>query len=191
MIKECKDYVDEVQQLFPELTKQQVSYILRYGMNKYLSLNKNGFDIQIRKNKKDQSYFIYTGNLVNDPLRKVKYSQIKKSDKDCYKAIIKGEVYDGYYYFGANRYKYNEIMRSMNNKSFKYIHFENITFTTIEKELYHKKFFDYIFRMKFPIFLGIRFKKKKYKYDKTLIELVSEKKDGVWHKNQQTRSLED
>ena len=91
MIKECKDYVDEVQQLFPELTKQQVSYILRYGMNKYLSLNKNGFDIQIRRNKKDDSYFIYTGNLVNDPLRKVKYSQRKKSDKDCYKAIIKGD----------------------------------------------------------------------------------------------------
>lgn len=50
-IKRIEDYYDEVQNRFPDLTRQEIDKILKHGMRSFFTLNARGADVLIKSDK--------------------------------------------------------------------------------------------------------------------------------------------
>jgi len=64
MVKESKDYIEELQKYFPELCKKELKEIIDYGLKAYAYSNIYGADVLIKKT--NDPIVIHTGPLGYD-----------------------------------------------------------------------------------------------------------------------------
>ena len=106
------DYVDEVAQQFPELTKDEVKRILVYGWKMILQYVSAGNDISITTPK----FFFFIGILPMQKLSIFKNYCIKLARRIQYMFTRTNSKWDGYYYFGRTENQYIDYIKQSNKK---------------------------------------------------------------------------
>lgn len=145
------DYIDKVQEAFPELSKKQIDAILKTGLRSFVNHHRYGADTYIRSN----FFTMYTGRLYQDIKKFFKYSIDKQHLKLRIKEKKKRELWDGYYYFALSEddyQKYKSILKK--NKRKREITFSYKMLYRIPEELLLEKWNKYIYRMHFSEYQG-------------------------------------
>lgn len=171
-VKNINDYLDKMQEKYPDVSKQDLRKILSYGWKQLYLLNSYGGDTII----KNKNLWCYIGHLKKDSLEYFKY-YIKKLAlriKILYKR--KKIPWDGYYYFALNNVQYQEYLNSKKKRGRprKHFTFTNIVLYQILDEcklLQHEK--KYIFRIPYLSTVNYSFFLEKLTTDKA--ELIIER----------------
>ena len=140
-ITNVNDYVDQVHEKFPELTKEEVKRILVYGWKMVVQYASNGNDIAVRTNK----FFFFIGRIPTNSLKLFENYCFKLSKRIAYMFQRTKSKWDGYYYFSRNEQQYIDYIKQKNKK---YKTFKNVYLYKILEELKVKEASKpYIFRL--------------------------------------------
>lgn len=122
------DYMDAVCEKFSHLTREEIRKILIFGFRSYFYLNKSKADTMFR----NDFFLMYTGTLFADYFKYHKYYRFKYGMKYRIKNKVKGEPFDGFYYFGLtdDLYRFYESQEGEPVKIF-----ENISLFRLLDEL--------------------------------------------------------
>ena len=113
-ITNINDYVDEVAEQFPELSKEDVKRILVYGWKMILQYSSAGNDIFIFSGK----LFFFIGELRNNALKNFKVYCTKLAKRIRFMFKRTNSQWDGYYYFTRSESQYKEYL-SQSKKKYK------------------------------------------------------------------------
>ena len=140
-VTNINDYVDEVWQKFPELTKDEVKRILVYGWKQIIQYISAGNDVQIVTNKE----FYFFGKIPVGGLKTFINYCYKLQKRIAYMFKRTKSEWDGYYYFALTENQYKEYL-SQNRKTYKI--FKNIILYKLLEQLKIKEYNKhYIFRL--------------------------------------------
>lgn len=135
------DYVDEVAEKFPELTKDEVKRILVYGWKQIIQYVSAGNDVSILTPK----FFFFIGKIPKNSLQAFKNYCYKLSKRISYMFKRTNSKWDGYYYFTRSENQYIEYLKQ--NKR-KYKVFKNVFLYKLLEEIKIKDpISPYIFRL--------------------------------------------
>lgn len=170
-IVRSKDYIDEINKLFPDISRNDIKKIMDYGWRQLYLLNSYGGDVIIRNN----TFWSYVGRLTYDSKKHFRYYCLKLAKRIRILYKRKKIQWDGYYYFALTEKQYQNYIsqkkkRGRPKKNFK---FENICLYKIYDECVVKQWgCKYIFKIPFPFEFGYCTYKKEYITDKAeLIEI--------------------
>ena len=158
-IKEVRDYVDDVQKKFPEVSKKDIERILKFGF-RVLHLHESyGGDILL-KSHQIPNFFFLLGELTFSNIKHFQYYVRKMITKIRVIFNKSKPIYNGYYYFALSEKQYKErIMdkQSPLGKKKKKFEYGPIMLYKVEKECLVKEYNNpYIYRI--PIITELRFK---------------------------------
>lgn len=160
MIKEVNDYVDDVHEKFPDLSRDEVKKIMQFGWRMYHYFNKCGADVSIvdwTYNK----FLMHTGILRLDSFKHYLFTLFKHRVKTRLLFKLRLLEWDGYYYFGLTEEKYKDYLEQKAKPRKKIFKFEGIYMYKLFDEVKFNKGFKYIFKTKYPD-IGYKFYLKKY-----------------------------
>lgn len=170
-IKNINDYVDDLQQKYPGISKEDIKRILNFGWKSIYLANIYGGDVCLKDNK---SWF-YIGRLTKDSLKHFHYYIRKLITKLRILYKRKNIKWDGYYYFALrdDQYKYYLKQKNKRGRPKKYFEYGNVMLYKIRGECELRQFnCKYIFRVSYNIDIGYALLKKDYKTDQAeLIEI--------------------
>lgn len=158
MVKQIKDYIDDVQKKFPYLCKDDIETILDFGVRRYLQANQMNADVSFL-NLVDDNMKIHCGNLGWDVLRHFYRWVAKWRMKERVLWKFKKKEWDGYYYIGLNDAAHKKIV----NRKVKTFH--NVYLVKIKDELKHEKWTKHIWRVPWIIDCGWKFFREKLSVD--------------------------
>lgn len=140
-ITKVDDYVDEVQKIYPELSKEEIKRILTYGWKMILQYINFGNDISIISNK----FFLFIGRIPSSALSVFNTYCYKLAKRIQYMFKRTKSKWDGYYYFARSERQYIDYL---NQKKKKYKTFQNvILFKLLEECKIKEHSKPYIFRL--------------------------------------------
>ena len=113
-ITNVNDYVDEVAEQFPDLTRDEVKRILVYGWKQIIQYVSAGNDIQIMT----PDIFFFIGRIPVNSLKAFKNYCSKLAKKIEYMFKRTNSEWDGYYYFARSENQYIEYLKQ-NKKKYK------------------------------------------------------------------------
>ena len=152
-IKTYKDYLDDLQNLYPHIDKKDLEKIMNYQFRQLYLHNSYGGDTLIQ----DRELWMYIGFLRRDSVSFFNY-YVKKL---CRKIRIlykrKKMKWDGYYYFVLTINQYEEYLQQKNKKGRpkKYFKLKNIFLYRIYDECRIRQWSHrYIFKIHSPYDLG-------------------------------------
>ena len=152
-IKTYKDYLDDLQNLYPHIDKKDLEKIMNYQFRQLYLHNSYGGDTLIQ----DRELWMYIGFLRKDSVSFFNY-YVKKL---CRKIRIlykrKKMKWDGYYYFVLTINQYEEYLQQKNKKGRpkKYFKLKNIFLYRIYDECRIRQWSHrYIFKIHSPYDLG-------------------------------------
>ena len=165
-ITTVKDYLEQLQEKFPEVSKEDIKRILEYGWKSLYLHNSYGGDTLLS----DKNLWCYIGYLKKDPVEHFNY--YKK------KLIVKLRVlyrkrkipWDGYYYFALSQEEYDKYIGPKNKKGRpkKKFTFQNIFLYQILDECkIQESSKQYIFRIPYIDYIKIKFYVKSITTDKS------------------------
>lgn len=128
--KTIEDYIPELRELFPQITKKDLRFILKYAFIKYYDAVTKACDVIIKSIS--NSFWVYTGQL--------KYDSLEWFDKYCFKLAMKIKFlyylkkypWDGYYYFALSNQQYDETFKQKKKKRGCKCTFKNIMLHTLK-----------------------------------------------------------
>jgi hypothetical protein len=173
MVKEIKDYVEEVQKKFPILSKSEINKILTYGLKMYVYAHRNHCDVKVH-NLTDEPVMMHCGRLYSDTLKHYRWWCMKWRFKERVLSKLRGEKWDGYYYIGLTDAENKNVI-----KKGKTVYFKNIYCTKLKKELYHLKYIKHIWRVPYPMDCGWKFFVKELKSEHA--EYIGENQYEKYH----------
>lgn len=153
MVKEIKDYYEQMYKLFPDVPKSDIRKILSHGWKQVYFLNSYGGDLVIN----NQTFWCYFGYLFKNSISHyIKYAK---------KMIVRLKVmrkrlgipWDGYYYFGITDKQWDKIKPNKMGRPKKRFDFGNVMLFKYKDECRLR--FDcatHIFRVKLLTYLGER-----------------------------------
>lgn len=97
MIKYVDDYIDQLQEIYPNVLRSDIKKIVNYGCRMMFRLVRRGLDVQIQ----GDDFWFYIGELTNDTDKHRKYYKRKLLEKVRYIFEAKHQ-WDGYYYVGIS-----------------------------------------------------------------------------------------
>ena len=140
-LTDVNDYVDEVQEQFPELTKEEIKRILVYGWKMILQYKSSGNDIQVLT----PNLFFFIGRIPVNALSVFKTYCYKLAKKIEYMFKRTKSEWDGCYYFARTENQYKEYLEQ-NRK--KYKTFKNVLlFKLLDECKVKESGKQYIFRL--------------------------------------------
>lgn len=152
-IKTYKDYLDDLQDLYPHIDKKDLEKIMNYQFRQLYLHNSYGGDTLIQ----DRELWMYIGFLRRDSVSFFNY-YVKKL---CRKIRIlykrKKMKWDGYYYFVLTINQYEEYLQQKNKKGRpkKYFKLKNIFLYRIYDECRIRQWAHrYVFKIHSPYDLG-------------------------------------
>lgn len=163
--KTIKDYYQQIYDLFPEVSEQDINKILSFSWKSLYLHNSYGGDTFI----KDTNLWCYIGNLKKDSLKHFYYYIKKLSLKIRVLYRRKKISWDGYYYFALAQYQYDKFIGKPNKKGRpkKKFTFENIMLYQILDECkLQESNKQYIFRIPFIDVIKFKFFIRKITTDK-------------------------
>lgn len=148
IIKRIDDYVDQLHEKYPEMSKKDILKILKMGFNFYRKLITIGCGVNIGSNEmttrtqkvgvKDK--LAYKDNLAARKAR-VKWN---RSDKE----------FDGYYYFALGKNQFAELDQEKLKKKCK-LKFKHIwLFKSAEECWLRHSYKDHFFKLRYPVDCG-------------------------------------
>ena len=140
-ITKIDDYVDQVNELYPELSKEEIKRILKYGWKMILQYVSFGNDISILSPK----FFFFIGKIPSSALAAFNTYCYKLAKRIQYMFRRTKATWDGYYYFARTEDQYVDYLQQ--NKR-KYKVFQNVMLYKLLEECKikeHNK--PYIFRL--------------------------------------------
>lgn len=159
MVKEVKDYVEDVQKKFPFLTQSEINKILTYGLKKYATANKMHADVLLQ-NVIDEPMTAFCGRLGFDSLKHYFRFLVKSRMRERCLFKFRKEKWDGYYYIGLTDNQQRQVKKRGKTTTFKRVYL-----TKLKKELFHIPFIKHIWRVPMIEDLGWRFFKEEFKSD--------------------------
>lgn len=111
-ITKVNDYVDEVAEQFPDLTRDEVKRILVYGWKQIIQYVSAGNDIQIMT----PDIFFFIGRIPVNSLKAFKNYCSKLAKKIEYMFKRTNSEWDGYYYFTRSENQYIEYLKQDRKK---------------------------------------------------------------------------
>lgn len=111
-VKKIEDYYEQIYELYPDVNKQDIKRILRYGWRVIDRLCRIGGDICIS----DRDLWCYMGKLRKNPLKFYAYYAAKLSRKLVILFYRRGMKWDGYYYFTLSETQYNNYLSQQNKR---------------------------------------------------------------------------
>lgn len=157
-IRKIGDYYDKVHEVFPELTMEQISTILNFGMRSFYKFNAYGADIYIA----GKFLSFYIGKFIKDTNKFYEYWRKKSRIKISVLNKINKVKWDGYYYFGLSDElfeKYKNETKNFKGKDF--VTFKNIIFYKL-LDLAKLENYPHILRTKVPLDIGESTLKEEY-----------------------------
>lgn len=176
-IKNINDYVDEVQERFPGVSKADIKRILSYGWKSIYLHNMYGGDTLI-KDDTINKYLFYIGRLTYDSIKHFFY-YIKKLTIKFRVLFNRHKNWDGYYYFSLSEKQYNNYLSQIKVRGRKRKHFKygTVMLYKLLDECNIKEYQnEYFFRVPSTIDLGFTVLKKNYTTDKA--EFLHYRKKG-------------
>lgn len=147
--KTIKDYYNQLQNMFPSVSKQDMIYILNFSWKSLYLHNSYGGDTLVS----DKTMWCYIGNLKKNSLQHFYYYIRKLTVKLRVLYRRKKIEWDGYYYFALSDSQYEQYCQQKNKKGRprKYFNFGTVDLYQILDECrineHYKK---YIFRIPYP-----------------------------------------
>lgn len=160
MVKTLESYLDDVQEQFPFMCKDDLKTILEFGLSRYLKANRLHGDVLLR-NKVEDNMLIHCGRLGYDALANWYRWHTKWRMKERILSKFREEPWDGYYYIGLDDKEQEIISKQGKNKTFTKVHL-----VKLKKEFHHEKWCKHIWRIPWPIDCGWKFFVDKVSSDK-------------------------
>ena len=140
-IKTVNDYVDQVSEQFPDISKDEIKRILVYGFKMILQYVAAGNDVQII----NRGFWCFIGRIPKTALQAFETYKNKLSKRIAYMFKKTNSEWDGYYYFARSESQYIEYLKQ--NKKKKKV-FKNVFLYKLLEELNVKESYNpYIFRL--------------------------------------------
>lgn len=153
LIKDLDDYVDEISEKYPHISKYEIKRVLEYGFTTFYMLNKKGADVLIR----NRSFSAYCGKMFLDDYKRAFYNNIKKRIKLRLLYRFSQEIYSGSYYFGLTNAEWDFYQSQIKNKRRSKIKFKDLLLYKIKEESFIDKSKTHFFEIYYPIDVGWRF----------------------------------
>lgn len=153
IIKTSKDYIDDLQNLYPQIDRKDLEKIMNYQFRQLYLHNSYGGDTFIQ----DKEIWMYIGFLRKDSVSYFSYYAKKLSKKIRILYKRKKLQWDGYYYFTMTDNQYQEYLSQQKSKGRKRTYFKmsHIFMFRIEDECRIRQHNNkYIFRIRSPYDLG-------------------------------------
>ena len=170
-VKHYQDYIDALQEKFPDLDRQDLIRICRFGLKSLYLHNSYGGDVLIQ----DNSFWCYFGYLTKDSQKFFNYYAQKLALKLTIMNKRRGTDWDGYYYFTLSDDAYKEYQDQKNARGRKRrkFFFRRVVLHKLKEVCSIKGHaFKYLFRVKMPADLGLTYLKENcYLEDPELIEI--------------------
>lgn len=113
VVKTAQDYYEQMFKEFPDVTRSDIKRICMYGLKSLYLINSFGCDTLIQR---PPNFWFYCGSLMKDSLKYYVYYRNKMRQKiRLFYKKTKPE-WDGYYYFGLSKKKYDEYLAQKNHK---------------------------------------------------------------------------
>lgn len=124
MLKEVKDYIPELQQKFPYLSKKDIKLVVEYGWRMLYRYSLYGCDTLVTMPR--DSFWCYFGYLTNDSLKHFSYyiKRLCKKIRLLYHHSHYLWDWDGYYYFGLTESEYEQFKKSRTQVGRKKVHYK-------------------------------------------------------------------
>lgn len=179
-IKRIEDYLDQIQELYPNVPKSDLKKILNFGWKSLYLHNSYGGDVVI----KDQNFFAYFGRLMNNSLSWFAYYKKKLATKILilFKRHQKGCSFDGYYYFALTPPQLKDYYSQQKGRGRKrsYYTFKNIILYKCKEEcIVREAEKPYLFRVRIVADIGWHIFKREFKtkYAEFITERSNKLKD--------------
>lgn len=152
LIKYYTDYIDDVNEKFPTISKAEIKQILYYGFKVFAAVNMAGMDTFHR----NYDYVAYVGKLFNDNLTYFHYWRIKCKKKLRYIYRRSNTIFNGKYYFGMTQkeFEFYESQKSKVGVRRKKFYFPYIYAYKIKEEAFLDRYRKYFFELDFPKDIG-------------------------------------
>lgn len=149
------DILPIINERFPELTKVEISKLIRHGFRRMHSSIKFGCAITINTTKFGNCY-LFIGSITTDPAKQIKTFHRRRNRKLRKIAEWAKEPFDGHYYIALNSTAFKEWMIT-NNKVTSVVKFNNVIPRKLLPEWTYKYKQAHIFRVTLKKFKGWAF----------------------------------
>lgn len=107
-LRTVADYVDKVQEKYPEINKKDIERIITYGFRQFYLMSQAGSDFILSTGCKSEGFKIsaYVGYILRDKGMMNRYICLKRAIKYRLLWLRKRVQYDGYYYFALSKEDY-------------------------------------------------------------------------------------
>ena len=161
MIKRVSDYLDRLQEMYPDLQRKDIERMVNYGWRMFYYYNLRGCDIIISNPKKKT--WTYCGSLFNNSISHFMYYRSKLKRKIRVLWALKKRKWDGYYYTAITSEEYDKIKKKLGRPTTNLI-VSGKVFFKIKNEaflFYHTA--KYFIKCKLPIDYGYKIYKETQK----------------------------
>lgn len=184
-ITTISDYYEQIYKQFPDVPKQDIKRILKYGWKALYLHNSYGGDTIM----KDKNFWCYIGTLTSTPLQHYTYYIRKLVTR--FRVLYKRRhiKWDGYYYFTLSEKAYQNYLKQKNKvgRKRKKFNYGNVFLYLMKDECRIKQAQDkYIFRVPYITKMGFKLYARDYISDRAeLIEIRQplKFKDILTHSN--------
>ena len=150
MIKTVNDYYDKLYEMFPNVSKQDIKAIVKYGWQKFYNYNLQGCDILI-KDSNSKDFWMYIGQMFDDSLEHYNYYKKKliRKIRTVYSQKHRNEPKDNIYYMPISINDYDKVF----NNGFKV--YNRYVYKILDEAKIRMKNPLYIFKIELPFYAGL------------------------------------
>lgn len=164
MYTNVNDYIPQLKEMFPSVDEKDIKKIIEYGWRMFYFYNLRGCDVLLESSK--YKYWMYCGDLCNDPLKHFNYYKSKLRRKFRVLYGQKHKEWDGYYYTYLTEDEYNDFIkgttgRGRKRKNFKFK--DKDCFKLLDEAKVYYDWAKYIIKFKYVSDMGYSFHKDELK----------------------------
>lgn len=172
--KNIKDYYEQMYETYPDVPKQDIQRICKFGFRQLYLLNSYGADVLMQDNN---GFWCYIGRAHKDSIKYFKYYVRKLCIKLRVLYKRKKIPWDGYYYFSLSKSQYENYMSQKKSKGRpkKRFNYGTVIMYQILDECKVQQYCcPYIFRVPFPYYIRYKFFKSDFISDKAELIITRE-----------------
>lgn len=154
-VKTIDDYYEQIYAKFPYIPHSDLQRIVKYGWRYIYIINGRGGDVIVNPRNKD---WFFMGKIVSDSLQHFYRYCIKLAKKIRLLSIWNKKEYDGYYYFGITKSRYEEIQKSKKTRGRPKVKFNYgnvILYKLFDECKLSNPHNEYFYRVPYPMDVGM------------------------------------
>ena len=174
MVKDIKDYYEQMYELFPDVPKSDIRKILNFGWKQMYLINSYGGDIVLQ----GPGFWVLFGWLTHNSIKHyIKYvNKLSVKLRIMYKRLA--IPWDNYYYFGLTQKQQDALGLKKTGRKKKRINYGTVMLYKYKEECRLKETAaHYIYRVK--VFTSFGFRRLEYNYTTSEAELIEIKETNT------------